>query len=56
MKNEKFEDIEAWKKARKLVYDVYKLTRQKDLSKDYGLKDQIQRASVSVMSNIHPVK
>ena len=52
MKIEKFEDIEAWKKARNLVNEIYKLTGEKNISKDYGLKDQIQRASVSVMSNI----
>jgi len=52
MKIEKFEDIESWKKARKLVNEVYKLTSKDSIAKDYGLKDQIQRASVSIMSNI----
>lgn len=49
---ERFEDLEIWQLARKLVKDVYKLTRKKEFSKDYGLKDQIRRASVSVMNNI----
>jgi four helix bundle protein len=49
---EKFEDLQAWQEARILVQGVYTLTRQPDLAKDYGLKDQIRRASVSVMSNI----
>jgi len=52
MKIKQFEDIEAWKEARKLVNDIYKLTDEKLFSRDFGLKDQIQRAAVSCMSNI----
>ena len=48
----RFEDIEAWKTARELTRMVYALTEQGQFSKDFGLKNQIQRASVSVMSNI----
>jgi four helix bundle protein len=48
----KFEDIQAWQEARVLVNQVYKLTRDGALSKDFGLRDQLQRASVSVMANI----
>ena len=44
-----FEDIIAWQKARELTREVYTALRG---CKDYGFKDQIQRASVSVMSNI----
>jgi four helix bundle protein len=47
-----FEDLEAWKLARLMVGDVYRLTSCDALSRDFGLKDQIQRASVSVMSNL----
>lgn len=47
-----FEDLEAWQAARKTVNLVYDLTRQGLLVRDFGLKDQIQRASVSVMTNI----
>jgi four helix bundle protein len=47
-----FEDLDAWKSARELVQAVYAMTRDNNLSKDYGLRDQIQRAAVSVMSNI----
>lgn len=47
-----FEDLAAWQSARELVQAVYGMTRDKDLSKDYGLRDQIQRAAVSTMSNI----
>lgn len=48
-KIEKFEDIVAWQNARILTQDIYALFR---LNKDFGFKDQIQRAAVSVMSNI----
>lgn len=49
---EKLEDIEAWQKARELVKDIYRLSNNKNLSKDFGLKDQLRRASVSIMANI----
>ncbi len=48
----RFEDIEAWKTARQLTSLVYKLTHYGAFTKDYGLRDQFQRASVSIMSNI----
>jgi four helix bundle protein len=47
-----FEDLEAWKKARKLVNSIYYLTRDPSIARDFGLCGQIQRAAVSVMSNI----
>ncbi|TSK03876.1 MAG: four helix bundle protein [Geobacter sp.] len=49
MRIERFEDVDSWKQARLLVTDIYKLLGE---CKDYGFKDQIQRAAVSVMSNI----
>jgi len=49
---ERFEDIKAWQKARDLVKCTYDITSQGNFAKDYSLKDQIRRASVSVMSNI----
>ena len=48
----KFEDIIAWQEARKLVADIYRLTSTGALAKDFGLRDQIQRAAVSAMTNI----
>jgi four helix bundle protein len=48
----RFEEIEGWKTARQLTNLIYKLTEQGAFAKDYGLKDQVRRASVSVMSNI----
>ncbi|MFQ6084424.1 MAG: four helix bundle protein [Candidatus Aminicenantia bacterium] len=47
-----FEDLEIWKLARKLTKEIYTVTRREPFSKDYGLVDQIRRASVSIMSNI----
>ena len=49
---EKFEDLIAWQKARKLTRDIYQITREGKFSKDFGLSGQIQRAVVSIMSNI----
>jgi four helix bundle protein len=47
-----FEQIEAWKGSRELVNKVYEITRPQPFSNDWGLKDQIQRAAVSIMANI----
>jgi four helix bundle protein len=52
MKIERFEDIQAWQKARELVKSIYQVTSEGNFARDYGLKDQIRRASVSIMSNI----
>jgi len=49
---QRFEDIQAWQEARILVKMIYQLTNKENFSKDYGMRDQIRRASVSVMSNI----
>lgn len=49
MKIDTFEDIIAWQKAKILSLDIY---RELKSCKDYGFKDQIQRASISIMNNI----
>ncbi|MBK9733443.1 MAG: four helix bundle protein [Saprospiraceae bacterium] len=46
---ERFEDIIAWQKAKELTVQIYNLFSE---SKDLGFRDQIQRASVSIMNNI----
>jgi four helix bundle protein len=46
------EEIEAWKTARELTNRTYALGNQAGFNRDFGLRDQIRRASVSVMSNI----
>ena len=48
----RFEDIEAWQRARQLVQAIYEISSLGDFAKDFGLKEQIRRAAVSVMSNI----
>jgi four helix bundle protein len=51
-KIERFEDLIAWQKARVLTQMIYPITKQGAIARDFGLSGQIQRASVSVMSNI----
>ena len=48
----RFEDLIAWQKARALTKAVYLATQQGAFAKDFGLAGQIQRAAVSIMSNI----
>ena len=52
MRIERFEDIHAWQEARELTKMVYGWITDGKFGKDYGLRDQIQRASVSIMANI----
>ena len=49
---ERFEELEVWKAGMELCAEVYKTTNTELFAKDFGLKDQIRRASVSVPSNI----
>ena len=51
-KVQKFEELNVWQIARRIAKRVYMLTRDGAFAKDYGLKDQIQRAAVSIGSNI----
>src|SRR6185295_18496969 len=48
----KFEEIESWRKARALTNEIYHVTASGKFIRDFGLKDQIRRASVSILSNI----
>ena len=52
MKITTFEDIEGWQLGRELTRKIYEITKIGKFAKDYGLKDQIRRASGSVMHNI----
>ncbi len=49
---ERFEKIKAWQMARELTRDVYEVTKGTAFARDYGLRDQITRASGSIMHNI----
>lgn len=51
-KIERFEDIEAWQLARESTRVIYQVSSVGDFARDFPLRDQIRRSSVSVMSNI----
>ncbi|HNU02426.1 MAG TPA: four helix bundle protein [Acidobacteriota bacterium] len=48
----RFEDLRVWQKARELAQTIYSITRRQPFAGDFGLRDQIRRAAVSVVSNI----
>lgn len=47
-----FEDLEIWKDARRLTKTIYRISKAEKFSKDFTLRDQLRRATVSIMSNI----
>ncbi|NOX64415.1 MAG: four helix bundle protein [Chlorobi bacterium] len=49
---EKFEDLNVWQNAREVVKKIYLITNKQEFKSDSGLKSQIQRAAVSIMTNI----
>jgi len=49
---QRFEDIEAWQTARQLANAVYDASEEGPFARDFGLRDQVRRAAVSVLSNI----
>jgi four helix bundle protein len=49
---QRFEDLIAWQKARSLTAKIYQVSRKGAMIRDFGLKAQMQRAAVSIMSNI----
>ena len=49
---QRFEDLIAWQMARVLAAEVYRVTETGRIARDFGLKDQMRRAAVSIMSNI----
>jgi four helix bundle protein len=48
----RFEDLEVWKDAREFTKVIYQITTNEELKKDFAFKDQIRRASISIMNNI----
>ena len=52
MKINRFEDINSWIEARELTKKIYQISSSSNLSRDFGLRDQIRKASVSIMANI----
>lgn len=49
---QKFEDLPVWKLAKDLAVKIYQITKDEKFRRDYGLVDQIRRASISVSSNV----
>ena len=47
-----FKELRVWQEAKELAIKVYEVTAKGELSRDYGLRDQIQRSAVSIPSNI----
>jgi four helix bundle protein len=47
-----FEELKVWQKAVDLAVKVYEITKNEPFKKDYGLRDQMRRSSVSISSNI----
>jgi len=52
MKIERFEEIQSWQRARELNRQIYEITKDAHFSKDFSLRDQIRRATLSIMANI----
>jgi len=48
----RFEDLECWKRAKSLAVEIYKISNSGKFNQDFGLKDQVRRAAVSIASNI----
>jgi four helix bundle protein len=51
-KIERFEDIQSWRKSRELTKQIYEVTSTGEFKRDFGLKDQLRKACVSILSNI----
>lgn len=51
-----FKELKVWHKGKDLAVFIYRITEEGNFTKDYGLRDQIRRASVSIASNTRPVK
>ncbi|HYJ91391.1 MAG TPA: four helix bundle protein [Pyrinomonadaceae bacterium] len=49
---QRFQDLEAWKIAREVTREIYAVAQRREFARDFGLRDQVCRSSVSIMSNI----
>lgn len=52
MKTDRFEKLEVWQTTRELTREIYRITRDGEFARDFGLRDQLRRSAVSVLSNI----
>ena len=48
----RFKDLEVWQKSKELTNLIYRLSASGEFARDFGLRDQMRRAAVSIMSNI----
>ena len=51
-KIQRFEDLIVWQKSMSLAEEIYRVTKQGEFAKDWGLRDQMRRSAVSIPSNI----
>jgi len=51
-KSKNYEDLKCWHRAKDLAVDTYRLSMNGNLNKDFGLRDQLRKSAISVMSNI----
>ncbi len=47
-----FRDLKVWRKSKKLAVSIYRITKEGEFSRDFGFKDQIRKAAVSIPCNI----
>ena len=52
MKITRFEDLDVWKESTSLAIDIYRISKDGELSKDFDFRDQIRRSAVSIASNV----
>jgi four helix bundle protein len=52
MSKSSFKDLNVWQDAEKVAVDLHKLTNEGSFSKDFGLREQMRRAAISIVSNI----
>ncbi len=48
----RFEELEAWRRSRELAREIYSVSKKGPFARDFGLRDQVRRAAVSIMSNL----
>lgn len=51
-KSKNYEDLKCWHRAKDLAVDTYRLSMNGNLNQDFGLRDQLRKSAISVMSNI----
>ncbi len=52
MAYQNFKELRVWQETKSLAVDIYKMSAKGELSKDYGLRDQMRRSAVSIVSNV----